>query len=82
MYVDNGIGVEGAKGLQDIANDVGQQRLAKRKLYQQAIILILLSYRFSEESVFHILPLEMVHMIIRFLLDDMPAVTKLDVKVD
>ena len=77
MYTGNYIGDEGAKTFREIANDVGQQRLAKRKQYQQAINLILLSYRFSEKSVFHVLPLEMVHMIIRYLLDDMPAATTL-----
>ena len=56
-----------------MGNFVQEQRLAKRKHFQQAIILILLSYRSSEESSFHVLPLEMVHMIIRFLLDDIPA---------
>ena len=59
----------------DIASIAQQQRLEKRKQYQQAIILILLSYHFSEDSAFHVLPLEMVHRIIRFLLDDMPAAT-------
>ena len=60
---------------------VQQQRLEKRKQYQQAIILILLNYRFSEESAFHVLPLEMVHLIIRFVLDDMPAATTLDISI-
>jgi hypothetical protein len=82
MYTGNKIGDEGAKELQVIASNVGQQRSAKKKQYQQAISLILLSYRFSEESAFHVLPLEMIHMIIRFLLNDMPVATTLDVKVE
>ena len=80
MYAGNTIGDEGAKELQVIASNVGQQRSAKKKQYQQAISLILLSYRFSEESAFHVLQLKMIHMIIRFLLNDMPAATALDVK--
>ena len=75
MCTENDIDNEGAKELQAIARSVGKQRLQRRKQYQEAITLILLSYQHSEESAFHILPLEMVHIIIRFLLDDMPAVS-------
>ena len=81
LRTDNEIGAEEAKELLVIANNVGQQRVAKKKQYQQAISLILLSYQFSEESAFHVLPLEMVHLIIRFVLNDMPAATTLDIGI-
>ena len=73
MCTGNRIGDEGAKDLRKFASVVQQQRKEKRKQHQEAIILILWSYRFSEESAFHVLPLEMIHMIIRFVLNDMPA---------
>ena len=56
-----------------------EQRREKRKECREAIALILLNHQFGEESPFHVLPLEMVHMIITFLLDGLPAAT-LDVK--
>ena len=79
MCADNNLGDEdeGVMILRKIASDTQQQRLARRKQYQQAITLILLSHQSSEESAFQVLPLEMVHMIIRFVLDDMPAATTL-----
>jgi hypothetical protein len=81
MCTGNCIGDEVAKELQDIAKDIVQQRVAKKHLYQKAISLILLNYQFSEdETLFHVLPLEMVHMIIRFLLDDISTQTGLSVK--
>jgi hypothetical protein len=77
----NRIGVEITKEMQEIAADIVRRRVAKKHLYQQAISLILLNYRFSEdETLFHVLPLEMVHMIIRFLLDDISTQTGLSVK--
>ena len=79
-FTANKIGVEGGKELREIENDVQQHRLEKRKQYHQAISLILLSYRFSQESAFHVLPLEMVHMIIRFVLNDIPAATTFDIR--
>ena len=82
MCSDNDFGNGAKKELRNIASIVQQQREEKRKQYQQAINIILLSYRFSEESSFHVLPLEMVHLIIRFVLNDMPTATTLEVKVD
>jgi hypothetical protein len=77
----NRIGVEITKELQEIAKDIVRRRVAKKNIYLKAISLILLNYRFSEdETVFHVLPLEMVHMIIRFLLDDISTQTGLSVK--
>ena len=69
----NKLSNKGAEELRAIASIVEQQRLEKRRQYQQAITLILLSYRYSEESAFHVLPLEMIHIIIQFVLNDMPA---------
>jgi hypothetical protein len=82
VRTDTRIGDEVAKELQEIAADiVRRRRVAKKNLYLKAISLILLNYRFSEdETVFHVLPLEMVHMIIRFLLDDISTQTGLSVK--
>ena len=79
MHTGNRIGNVTKNELRNIISIVQQQRLAKRKQYQQAISLILLSYRNSEESIFRVLPLEMVHMIIRFVVADMPAAPALDV---
>ena len=75
----NYIGNEGAKVLRDIATFVRQQRMEKREKYQQVFTMILCSHQYSEESAFYVLPLEMVHMIIRFLLDDIPAATALNI---
>ena len=77
MLAGNEIGAEGTEILREIASIVQQQRKEKRKQYRQAITLILLSYQSSEESAFHVLPLEMVHMIIRLVLNDMPAAATL-----
>jgi hypothetical protein len=82
VRTDTRIGDEVAKELQEIAADIVRRRVAKKHLYQQAISLILLNYRFSEdETLFHVLPLEMVHMIIRFLLDDISTQTGLSVRL-
>ena len=66
--------------MRDIATFVRQQRMEKRKQYQQVFTLILWSHQSSEESAFHVLPLEMVHMVIRFVLDDIPAAS-FDIKL-
>jgi hypothetical protein len=82
VRTDTRIGDEVAKELQEIAADIVRRRVAKKNLYLKAISLILLNYRFSEdETLFHVLPLEMVHMIIRFLLDDISTQTGLSVRL-
>ena len=81
MLAGNGIGKKVAKELRKIESSVRQQRSAKRKKYQQTITLILLSHQYSEESAFHVLPLEIIHMIIRFVLDDMPGKSRFYVQL-
>ena len=75
VYIGSNIGAKGVKVLGDILTYVRKQKIAKRKQYQQVFTLILWSHQYSEKSAFHVLPLEMVHMILRFVLDDVPAAT-------
>ena len=69
----NNIRKAGRKVLGEYIRDAEQQRYEKKNLRKQAISLILLSHQLLEESSFHVLPLEIVHMIIRFLLDGIPV---------
>ena len=60
--------------MQKTVATINKQRVKQRKLINEAIILVLLAYSHgNDESIFHILPLEIIHMIIRFALDGRPA---------
>ena len=60
--------------LQELASTIQDYRLEKRKKVQAALSLVLLCHRhrYVEESCLSLLPLEVIHMIIRMILPDMP----------
>ena len=74
VWKGNRISEECAHELKEFTKKIKQLRSKKRKLDQQAILLILLThYKPSKESPFDLLPLEIKHVIIQIVLDDMPA---------
>lgn len=74
IWTGNRIGDEGAKAFKEIAVAIRQQRVKQHKQLKEAIALVLLAYATNDdESIFHILPLEIIHMIIRFVLEGKPA---------
>ena len=75
-FTANNIDNDFSKELCKTTNNLQKKRMKERKQYQQAISLILLTYfQNSEISLFHLLPLEILYIIIRFVMNDMPAAT-------